>query len=241
MRRVSRASASVCELLLPARESAIAFRYRVEGDRILTSTSGVRRAAELPLALFIEGFNQGLEVGPQEVTLEPMSLGRYARDATPTGHVVGLFLGDTLTALAEGEAPASYAAVVSRIEGPSAQRGTGEAALVPTAEVVQTSTLLVTGAASRVAPNILSLAHWDRRLGGALYAPLSRPDWATLLRRTFDVDVLRCHGCGGRMTVRAVVTDAAAIARLLGTSRPSGLAARKRTRRARTAHASVYV
>jgi hypothetical protein len=43
-----------------------------------------------------------------------------------------------------------------------------------------------------------------------------RLDWATLLRRTFDVDVEPCLGCGGRMTVRAVVTDAAAIARLLG-------------------------
>ena len=45
--------------------------------------------------------------------------------------------------------------------------------------------------------------------------------WATLLRRTFDVDVLRCHGCAGRMTVRAVVTDPAAIARLLGALRRS--------------------
>ena len=26
-------------------------------------------------------------------------------------------------------------------------------------------------------------------------------------RRTFDVDVTRCTGCAGRMTVRAVVTD----------------------------------
>ena len=117
------------------------------------------------------------------------------------------------------------AAVVSRIErtgpGPSVQSGTGEAALVPRAEVVPTSTLLVTGAASRVAPNILSIAHWDRLLGGELYAPLSRVDWATLLRRTFDVDVKRCTGCGGRMTVRAVVTDAASIARLLGALRRS--------------------
>ena len=93
--------------------------------------------------------------------------------------------------------------------GPSAQRGTGEAALVATASAVPTSTLLVTGAALQVAPNILSIAHWDRLLGGALYAPLSRVDWATLLRRTFDVDVTRCTGCAGRMTVRAGVTDPA--------------------------------
>ena len=68
-------------------------------------------------------------------------------------------------------------------------------------------------------PNILSIAHWDRLLGGALYAPLSRVDWATLLRRTFDVDVTRCTGCSGRMTVRAVVTDPASIHRLLAALR----------------------
>ena len=89
------------------------------------------------------------------------------------------------------------------------------------AEVAPTSTLLVTGAASRVAPNILSIAHRDRLLGGELYAPLSRVDWATLLRRTFDVDVKGCSGCGGRMTVHAFVTDAASIAHLLGALRRS--------------------
>ena len=44
-------------------------------------------------------------------------------------------------------------------------------------------------------------------------------DWATLLRRTFDVDVTRCTGCAGRMTVRAVVTDPASIDRLLAALR----------------------
>ena len=82
-----------------------------------------------------------------------------------------------------------------------------------------TSTLLVMGAALQVAPNILSIARWGRLLGGALYAPLSRVDWATLLRRTFDVDVTRCTGCAGRMTVRAVVTDPASIDRFLAALR----------------------
>jgi hypothetical protein len=72
---------------------------------------------------------------------------------------------------------------------PSALSGTGEASLVARAEVVPTSALLASGEASRVAPNILSIAHWERLLGGELYAPLSRLDWATLLRRTFEVDV----------------------------------------------------
>ena len=84
---------------------------------------------------------------------------------------------------------------------------------------VPTSTLLVTGAALQVAPNILFIAHWDRLLGGALYAPLSRVDWATLLRRTFDVDVTRCTGWAGRMTVRAVVTAPGSIDRLLAALR----------------------
>jgi hypothetical protein len=87
--------------------------------------------------------------------------------------------------------------------------------------VVPTSTLLATGAALQVAPNILSISHWARLLGGELYAPLSRADWALLLRRTFDVDVKRCRSCGGRLTVRAVVTDAASIAKLLGALRRS--------------------
>ena len=78
-----------------------------------------------------------------------------------------------------------------------------------------TSTLLVTGAALPVAPNIFSIAHRDRLPGGALYAPLSRVHWASLLRRTFDVDVTRCTGCAGRMTVRAIVTHPASIDRQL--------------------------
>jgi len=54
------------------------------------------------------------------------------------------------------------------------QAGTGEAALLPPANVVETSELVATGAAVQAAPNILSIAHWQRLLGGELYAPLSR-------------------------------------------------------------------
>ncbi len=79
--------------------------------------------------------------------------------------------------------------------------------------------LLATSEASQVAPNILSVAHWERLFEGELYAPLSRLDWATLLRRTFEVDVKSCAACEGRMTVRAVVTDPASIAKLLGALR----------------------
>jgi len=46
--------------------------------------------------------------------------------------------------------------------------------------------------------------------GGQVAARLSRIDWATLLRRTYDVDVLACAACGGRLRFVAVVTDASA-------------------------------
>jgi hypothetical protein len=62
-----------------------------------------------------------------------------------------------------------------------------------------------------LSPNVLAVRHWDRLIGGALYAATARVDWATLLRRSFDVDVLACAHCGGRLRVLGEVTDAAAI------------------------------
>ncbi len=58
-----------------------------------------------------------------------------------------------------------------------------------------------------LAPNVLSVRHWDRLLGGTLYAATPRVDWATLLRRTFSVDVLACDACHGRMRVLGRVTE----------------------------------
>jgi hypothetical protein len=43
-----------------------------------------------------------------------------------------------------------------------------------------------------LAPNVISVRHWDRLLGGLLYATSPRVEWATLLRRSFSVDVLEC-------------------------------------------------
>lgn len=68
----------------------------------------------------------------------------------------------------------------------------------------------------RVAPNVISLAHWQRLHDGALLATSTYVDWASLLQRTFEVDVLRCAKCGGRLRVLAVVTDRQAIRRVLG-------------------------
>jgi len=81
--------------------------------------------------------------------------------------------------------------------------------------VLATSELTQSGVAERVGPNILSVAHWNRLMGGELYARISRPEWSILLARTFDVDVKRCVRCGGRLKVRAVVTEAVEIGRTL--------------------------
>lgn len=82
-----------------------------------------------------------------------------------------------------------------------------------------TATLTMTGAAKQLAPNVLSLAHWDRILQGELYATSSRIDWRTLLKRTFDVDLRVCVRCGGKLTVRTVFTDPASVAKLLAVLR----------------------
>lgn len=64
-------------------------------------------------------------------------------------------------------------------------------------------------------PNVLSVKHWDRLLGGALYAARPRVDWAALLRRTFQADVMACAKCGGRLRVLAVITEREPVRRIL--------------------------
>ena len=66
-----------------------------------------------------------------------------------------------------------------------------------------------------LAPNIISVKHWGRLLGGLLYAVQPRVDWATLLRRSFSVDVLECPKCHGRLRVVAVITEREAARRIL--------------------------
>jgi hypothetical protein len=65
--------------------------------------------------------------------------------------------------------------------------------------------------AMRLTPNILSVKHWNRLLGGLLYAVSPRVDWATLLRRSFEVDVLRCTACGGRLRMLGEITEFAIV------------------------------
>ena len=81
-----------------------------------------------------------------------------------------------------------------------------------------TATVLRTpgpGDVIQLAPNIISVKHWDRLLGGLLYAVQPRVDWATLLRRSLSVDVLKCPKCHGRLPVVAVITEREPVQRIL--------------------------
>jgi hypothetical protein len=66
-----------------------------------------------------------------------------------------------------------------------------------------------------LAPNILSVQHWERLLGGLTYAATPRMDWATLLRRTFEVDILTCTKCSGRLRLLNAVTESTAAEKIL--------------------------
>ncbi len=67
----------------------------------------------------------------------------------------------------------------------------------------------------QLTPNVLSIRHWERLKSGALVATSSRVDWPTLMRRTFDTDVLECPNCDGRLRVIAVIDDVTIARRLL--------------------------
>jgi hypothetical protein len=67
----------------------------------------------------------------------------------------------------------------------------------------------------QLAPNIISVGHWDRLLGGLHYAAQPRVDWATLLRRSLSIDVLECPKCHGRLGIVAVITERDPVRRIL--------------------------
>jgi hypothetical protein len=50
---------------------------------------------------------------------------------------------------------------------------------------------------------------------GAVYARPRHFPWADLLRRTFEIDVLACPDCGGRLRLVATIEDRAVIAMIL--------------------------
>jgi len=62
---------------------------------------------------------------------------------------------------------------------------------------------------------VITAAHWNRVMDGALLARGPRIEWAVLLRRTFGVDALACPVCAGRMRVLELVTEPAKAQALL--------------------------
>ncbi len=64
-------------------------------------------------------------------------------------------------------------------------------------------------------PNVLAGHQWRRLHDGALLAVTPYIGWATLMRRSFDADVLACAKCGDRLRVLAVITEAEPVRRIL--------------------------
>lgn len=71
------------------------------------------------------------------------------------------------------------------------------------------------GEVIRFTPSVISVLHWQRLHDGALLAASPYVDWASLLRRTFEVDVLACAHCGGRLRVLSVITEPGPVRRIL--------------------------
>jgi hypothetical protein len=122
---------------------------------------------------------------------------------------------------ARSEAPGSEATVPRSDSAPkplSANETRARAGTTAPANDVAISLLRAPpppGEAIKLAPSIISVKHWDRLMGGLLYATQPRVDWATLLRRSFSVDVLKCPKCHGRLRVIAVITEREPVQRIL--------------------------
>ena len=71
------------------------------------------------------------------------------------------------------------------------------------------------GAVIRITPSVISVPHWTRLHDGRLLAASPYVDWPSLLQRTFEVDVLACARCGGRLRVLAVITEPGPVRRIL--------------------------
>ena len=109
----------------------------------------------------------------------------------------------------------TVAATTTTTTRPSRETGDGRAAFTLDVPLLATASLTTSGLAEHLAPHVLSIAHGHRILEGELYASSSRLAWRTLLKRTFEVDLRACVRCGGKLTVRAVLTEPAVIAKML--------------------------
>jgi len=54
-----------------------------------------------------------------------------------------------------------------------------------------------------------------RRQRGARYVHPRHFAWADLLRRTFEIDILACPDCGGRLRLLATIEDTEVVAKIL--------------------------
>ena len=107
---------------------------------------------------------------------------------------------------------AGYAALLSSPKGGHAARDRSASArpATPASDLAMVASVPRTpgpGDVIQLAPNIISVKHWDRLMGGLLYAVQPRVDWAMLLRRGLSVEVLECPKCHGRLRVLAVITE----------------------------------
>ena len=126
---------------------------------------------------------------------------------------------------ADGARPANGGAIARSVPPNALRRaGTEEAPRRAPATAARTTSPAPTardpararpGDTIRLAPNVLSVQHWDRLLSGVLYATSPRVDWGSLLRRSFSIDVLRCPKCESRLRVLAVITEREPITRIL--------------------------
>jgi hypothetical protein len=101
------------------------------------------------------------------------------------------------------------------------------AALIPPPRVHQVRFHGVFGPAARLRPSVTALAkpelpplqEPEPEAGPTTNASsnwrASRLEWAALLKRVFEIEILRCARCGARMRVVAFITDRKASARIL--------------------------
>src|ERR1019366_9121286 len=107
-------------------------------------------------------------------------------------------------AAAPAEARAAHAPPRDTAPKASTSR-TPEASITPTAAAHPRRP--AAGEVLLITPSVISLPHWQRLHEGALLAASPYVDWASLLQRTFEVDVLACAHCGGRLRVLSVLTE----------------------------------
>jgi hypothetical protein len=110
---------------------------------------------------------------------------------------------DARTAPRPRQSPRERGTGETELRQDEALDGAGSCSGVPASDVI------------RLASNVISVRHWDRLLGGLLYATSPRVDWARLLRRSLSIDVLECPKCHGRLRVLAVITEREPVARIL--------------------------